>query len=123
MRRPAVGGFRCGHGAEHIQFGGVLIELVLQDDQFEQPERNRLARFLDGFDGCDALLLRQQLVGRQMIAEPIDVFWDGLIVHDVQIMEIDDILTNHSQTGAYPVCKYGRLRRIGTIRLLSSHKI
>ena len=123
VRRPAVGGLRRGHGAEHVQFGGVLAELVLEDDQFQQSKRDGLLRFFDGLDGGDALLLRQQLVGRQMIAEPIDIFWDGLIIHNVKMMEMDDILTNHSQIGANPACKYGTLRRIGTIRLLLSHKI
>ena len=86
MRRPAVGGFRRGHGAEHIQFGGVLAELVLQDDQFQQSKRNGLLRLLDGFDGRDALLFCKQLLGRQMIAEPIDVFGYGLVIHGVKMM-------------------------------------
>ena len=87
MWRPAVGGFRRGHGAKHVQLGGVLAELVLQDDQFQQSKRDGLFRLLDGFDGRDALLFRKQLLGRQMIAEPIDVFGYGLVIHGVKMME------------------------------------
>ena len=86
MWRPAVGGFRRGHGAKHVQLGGVLAELVLQDDQFQQSKRDGLLRLLDGFDGRDALLFCKQLLGRQMIAEPIDVFGYGLVIHGVKMM-------------------------------------